>query len=171
MSTASQAEVARAHRAAAKYGLIGAVAGSVVAGIGAFIGAFLTYKVQTDTHDEDTRRAAYVEFVAETQDYRGALFAIHRAVESSDQKAYDEALAETSRAGAELYAATATIYILKERKDPTAVAATNVNNALINERAARVEDFDLEASRRALERASRLQIVFLDAARTDMQGE
>jgi hypothetical protein len=176
MSTTAELEAAREKRAAARMALFAALAGSLIGGLAALGGAYLTYRVQVDTHAEDTKRAAYANFVAEAEELRDAVLAVRIAANASDQKAYEAAAREADEASVGVYPATAAIYILTERGSATSRAATNVNDLLLSMEATirdtpEVKDFDVEVARQANARADGFLGDFLNAARFDLQGE
>jgi hypothetical protein len=96
-----------------RYGLIGALLGALIGGLGSFSGAYLTYRQQRDTHDIDTKRAAYVAMATEAAQYRLGIFRMIEAAEEKDQETYrkerDRMLSESV---ADLHSAATNIYIL-----------------------------------------------------------
>jgi hypothetical protein len=66
-----------------RYGLIGALLGALIGGLGSFAGAYLTYRQQRDTHEIDTKRAAYVALATEAAQYR---LGILRMIEGGGRK-------------------------------------------------------------------------------------
>jgi hypothetical protein len=150
----------------ARYGLIGALVGAFIGGVGSFSGALLTYKQQTDTHTEDVKRAAYVDFLSDAVTFRETLFDLKDAVDNKDQPAYSDALSTSRIAASNLSTAGATIGILGDA-DLT-VSVREVTQILLFVRPRKLESYDRARGQNAINAAPAAFIAFTDAAKRSL---
>jgi hypothetical protein len=113
LSAAERAERASALRAA-RYGLAGALIGALIGGVGSFLGAYVTYKAQEQTHIDDVRRVAYADLVSRARDHQSDRDAAADAAAARDQTTYAKTRAAFIQAGGDLYKASATVYVVSD---------------------------------------------------------
>jgi gas vesicle protein len=152
-----------------RYGLIGAVIGAVIGGVGSFSGAYLTYRQQRDTHDIDMKRASYVTLASEAEQYRQVMSRMIDAAKEKDQEAYrkerDRILSESS---VELYSAATTIYILGN-SDLSGKANAVLDAFFGPAETTLAKDYDVNKAEKAEQKGREALRAFQRAAREDLQ--
>jgi hypothetical protein len=123
---------------AARYAVIGTVAGGLLSLVGSFFGSVYTndasfrqlqLQLAAEERREDvaTRRNAYVAFLSEAGQHRRWLNDVISAADGRDQAAYDAARLALSEARAKVFTAAATVYLVGDL-DTNAAAAQYANS-------------------------------------------
>ena len=165
------------HPNAARYVVIGTVAGGLLSLVGSFLGTVYTNEArlhevnvqlaaQEKRDDLRTKTTAYVAFVTEASQLRDELNDLITAIELEDQASYTKERSEVEAARFRTYTAAATIYMVGDRS--TNRAAVAFTEAAGKEgQALEVENADASALRKAVDDADLALGEFLDAADAD----
>jgi hypothetical protein len=152
--------------------LVGTISGAIIGGLASFTGTYLTYRQQRDIHDADTKRTAYVKLISEAEQYRLTLDRLHVSAERKDQATYakvrEKALAEDV---VDLYASVSTVYMISDKEvgdKATAISKAFFSVVYIP---ASLEDFAVDAARKAKQDGANATVAFSAAARTDLQQD
>ena len=154
-----------------RYGLIGAVLGALIGGIGSFSGAFLTYQEQRDTRAIETKRIAYVALISEAEQYRKRLGRVIDAAREEDQATYrEERDTLLSEASVELYSAATSVYVIGEvsvsdKANAVLASLFDTNEPLL------VKEYDVGDAERATAKGREALDIFQRAAREDLLKE
>jgi hypothetical protein len=155
----------------ARYGLVGVLIGAVIGGVGSFLGAYMTYKAQTETHSEDVRSGAYATLVADTQEFRADLRDVADAAKAKDERTYVKARVRLIQLANDVYRSATTVYILSENEQ-VVTAANGVTKVLFEnppvEEPIEVEEAEPERLLATLGESARALSAFLAAARADL---
>jgi hypothetical protein len=151
-----------------RIGLIGAVIGALIGGIGSFSGAYITYRQQRDTQVYNLKRAAYVSLLTEAREYNAVLNAMRDAAARDDQAAYVKDYQRLrSESAQELYTAMANVYFVA---DASVIGKSNaVGTAYFSYTfPPSLKEFDKQAAQKVVEEGVKARDSFGRAARVDL---
>ena len=172
LSPAERAAERAAQLRVAKYALLGAVVGALIGGVGSFLGAYMTYRAQTQTHTEDVKTEAYTALVSNAERYYVSLGELEEAASNLDQDAYTDARAKLIELANTVYGNSTAVYIASDNEAVVRTASAVVH-ALFkrgDDEPASVKDVEIQGISDARDEADHAIDEFLDAARADLTG-
>ncbi|MDF2969405.1 MAG: hypothetical protein K0Q93_3183 [Nocardioidaceae bacterium] len=158
----------RATIQAARFALIGAIAGAAIGVGGSYVGAYLTIQNQTRQELVEERRLAYLKLATEAEQYRRTLTDARDAIGSGDQESWTQLRALLLKQSSTLYAAATQAYFAMDEGE-TAVA-NGITRAFFRlSTPTSVKDCDLEDFNEALGAGSQAINHFVGFARSDLR--